>query len=170
MPTARHQMQIIHTMQSGWSPPTYGDAQERIRLFVKATSPYADDILTQALDNFVEGRVAGHNAAYMPTPAQFGTECLRLANLKAESDERTRRYTYKALPEPERQPVTPESRARVMAMIDEFLHRPDQDPIPDRGRAFGARTAAEIDQATAKRFRPSDDPHETEQRLMRRHT
>lgn len=158
-------MAMIAKLNSSFPTPNYGTAESRLKAFVEASAPYADPILEAAVSNFVAGRVATHNSAFMPTPAQLGTECLRLANIKAESDARTKRFTYTALPEPERAPITEESKARVRKMIKDFAEGPGRhDPSAFRSDNVG-RSIGEIEAATQAKFTPSMDPDETRKRL-----
>lgn len=167
MATARHQVQEIKRLTSSFPVPSYGTPEERFKAFLAASRDYADEILTAAVSNLVEGKVPSVNPNYLPTSAALGNECQRLANQKAESDERTRRYTYKALPEPERAPVTPESKARVRAMIEEFRNGPGAlDPVTGEIRGDNAPEALSV--KAAARFIPNQEPDDMRKRLFRR--
>lgn len=168
MATAKHQMAQIARLTSRFPTPNYGTPEERLKGFVEASRDYSDEVIEIAVGNFIAGRVASHNAAYMPTSAQLGTECLRIANDKARHDDLMRRYEYKGLPEPEREPVTPESRARVMAMVEAFERGPGRhDPISNQ-RATSGRSPEELSKLAHERFAPAMDPGATYKRLMAR--
>lgn len=164
MATAQHQLRIIERLSGAFPPPSFGNAEDRARDFVAATRQHADEILTRALENFIAGRVTSHNAAFLPTPAQFGAECIRLSNLAAESAERTKRYTQPQLPPPDIE-HSPESRARVQAMLAEFLGKNAPPPPQDAGIAIAG---PDLTARTQNRFEPSQDPEDVKKRLLGR--
>jgi hypothetical protein len=77
-------------------------ARERIARFgvyLEALEPYVVEDIEAAVHSFLTGKAPGVNAAFLPPAPQLAAEAKRLANLRYESEERSRRMRP-ALPRP----------------------------------------------------------------------
>ena len=104
-------------------PPLAGDdVDAQLEAYALALSSYDMCDVDAAIGNFIAGKAPGHNPAFAPSAPQIGAECRRLESIRLESEERTKRYTQPQLPPPDVQ-HTPESRARIKAMVDAVASR-----------------------------------------------
>lgn len=131
-------------------------------VYMRSVAPYSADDVEQAVDEFLTGRVPGHNAAFAPTAPQVGAVCRRAMERRLESQERTRRYLPR-LPAPDIE-HTEAQRAKAKAQVQAFIegqaaatvHEHTEDD--KRRRERWAKTNA--------RFQPPMDDASISQRLL----
>lgn len=165
MPTARIQLEQIKRLCSNYPIPNWGTPDERLRAFVLASKLHTDEAIEETVTRFITGKVKRNAQGYLPTAAEFGEEMNQVANRQYEHKRLTNYGKQRALPEPEKPPLTDRQRQQVRELMEEAKATLlAADPIPDK---TGARPVADISKAVAERFKPSQDPHEMKERLYR---
>ncbi|MFD1945053.1 hypothetical protein [Paradevosia shaoguanensis] len=111
---------LFRTYQQGDHSADPGDlARERLakaKVYFEAVSIYEAEDVEAAVSDFLSGSVPGHNAAYVPTAPQVGSATRRAMERRTDRLAREKAL-HPRLPPPD-VPKTPESRARVKAMVD----------------------------------------------------
>jgi len=93
------------------------EADEMLRVYFEALSDYETQDIEAGIRDMLSGRVDGFNPSFLP-PAPLVAKSVRAAMMtRLDSEARTR---LPALPPPDIE-KTPESRARVKAMVDELI-------------------------------------------------
>ena len=95
------------------------ERMERFRLYLEAVEPYDLRDIGAAVQSFITGSAPGVNAAFLPPAPLVAAECRRLMNLRVDRENRDKRL-HPALPPPDVE-RSPESRAKVKAMIDDVV-------------------------------------------------
>lgn len=111
---------IISDLLAPFPPQSGGDAKTIIAAYLKAVEPVPDRFVGEAAGRLLAGDVQRNNAAFAPSPTELALEAKRLWHKALDEDKRRveLRAQLEALPEPEK---TPESRARVKALVDQFV-------------------------------------------------
>jgi hypothetical protein len=99
-----------------WPPQEADDGEELLRNYLLAVEDYLAVDVELAVTGFIKGIAPGVNPSYRPKPPEVGAECRRQMNLRLDREARERSYRPK-LPAPDIV-HTPESRARVKAMVE----------------------------------------------------
>jgi len=93
------------------------EADEMLRVYFEALDDYETQDIEAGIRNMLSGRVDGFNPSFLP-PAPLVAKSVRAAMMaRLDSEARSR---LPALPPPDIE-KTPESRARVKAMVDELI-------------------------------------------------
>ncbi|CDP50690.1 hypothetical protein [Devosia sp. DBB001] len=111
---------LFRTYQQGDHSADPGDlARERLakaKVYFEAVSIYEAEDVEAAVSDFLSGSVPGHNAAFVPTAPQVGSATRRAMERRTDRLAREKAL-HPRLPPPD-VPKTPESHARVKAMVD----------------------------------------------------
>jgi hypothetical protein len=92
---------------------------ERFKIYVEALVMYDIRDIEAAIQSFITGSAPGVNPAFVPAAPLVAAECRRLMNLRVDRENRDKRL-HPALPPPDVE-RSPESRAKVKAMIDDVV-------------------------------------------------
>jgi len=113
---------LFRTYQQGDHSADPGDlARERLakaKVYFEAVAIYEAQDVEAAVADFLSGSVPGHNPAFVPTAPQVGSATRRAMERRTERLAREKALRPR-LPPPDVE-KTPESRARVKAMIDQM--------------------------------------------------
>lgn len=139
-------------------PPQTGDLQAMLEAYDLALEGHDERDIETAVRRFIRGEVAGHNANFAPTAAKLGEAVRAAMNDRLDHEHR---HKPPPLPPPDIE-KTPESRARVAAMVNELIERTAaQNRTDDAAKIKAAQWAK-----TNARFTPDMDPDAMRQRLM----
>lgn len=129
-----------------WPPQAGDDGDELVRGYLLAVEDYPAGDVELAVDTLIKGVAPGINPSFRPKPPEVGSECRRQMNLRLDSEARARAYRPK-LPPPDIE-RTPESQARVKALVEGAvanLTAASLDDPAERHRAAIRRSNAYFD-------------------------
>jgi hypothetical protein len=109
-----------------WPSQATDDGDELLRAYLFVADDYPADDVEAAVDLMVKGIAPGINPGFRPKPSEFGAECRRQMNLRLDREARERAFRPK-LPPPDVE-RTPESQARVRAMVEAVVGKLASDP------------------------------------------
>lgn len=142
-------------------PQASDDGDELLRGYLLAVDDYPFCDVEGAVDALIKGIAPGVNPSFRPKPSEVGAECRRRMNLRLDSEHRAK-MARPALPPPDVE-RTPESRARVKAMVDKALG--NLKSVTADEDAATAQRKAEMWAKTNARFDPSADEADMAARL-----
>jgi hypothetical protein len=134
---------------------------ERARVYFEAVTPYEIRDVEAGCRTLLSGSAPGVNPNYLPPAPVVAAECRRQMNLRLDRENRERKLRP-ALPPPEIE-HSPESRARVKALVEGLTHRLSVDTEAEESEAAARRKA--LAERTNERFFPDMDEREMEERL-----
>lgn len=105
-------------------PSGNANPEEAVKVYFEVCQPYHTDMIELAIQQFVEGKVVGHNKAFAPTAAQLSNQ-IRVNTEHVASLNRFDRAAREQLQERDKDEAwmksrTPESRERVKAIVEGF--------------------------------------------------
>lgn len=103
-------------------PKGTGDMRVQIRAYGLALGEFEPRDIEAAILLFLRGKVAWHNGAYAPSAPLLATAVREVRDARLDSERRDRMAERpKALAKPDVPPPSDEERARVKAMVDNFV-------------------------------------------------
>jgi hypothetical protein len=149
----------INRLLSGYPPGNWTDPEQALRSYLLAVDDYPAQDVEAAVVALIKGVAPGVNPGFLPPPAVVGAECKRQNNLRCEREARDKRL-HPALPPPDVE-RTPESRARVKAMIDQTVANLAAKSLDDPVERHRRRIAKTNERFDANPYFEVGDPEDT---------
>ncbi len=161
MQSPQAKLKQVRRILALWPSQAADEGEELLRGYLLAVEDYPAQDVERAVDQLIKGTAPGVNPSFRPKPSETGAECRRQMDLRLRAEDLERRYRPQ-LPPPDIE-RTPESQARVRAMVAELVGRisPDAQPETEAQTADRKKWQDRMD----ARFAPPQDGASMRQRL-----